>query len=106
MIASKPPAEAPIPTIGQPLFDFAFRGEVDLLLTPLEAREGDGFLFAFDFAAIAVLHVTAAMCLLQAAIRCTSRNCPSSTSSVLSFFPMRLPACCLSPFLTLSAFPS
>jgi hypothetical protein len=65
MIASKPPAEAPIPTIGQPLFDFAFRGEVDLLLTPLEACEGDGFFFAFDFAAIAVLHVTAAMCLLQ-----------------------------------------
>jgi len=84
--ASKPPAEPPMPTIGQPEFGFPRFGtcraglsgrslaeaegrRVDPVRAPLTVWEGGAFLFAFDFGGIALFYVRAVDLWTQAAIR-------------------------------------
>src|SRR5215475_11028656 len=66
--ASNPPAEPPMPTIGQPWFEF-FEGAAFERAAFAILAGGVAF-FAFDFAAIRVVHVTTRIPRLQVAILC------------------------------------
>ncbi len=79
--ASNPPADPPIPTIGQPKFRLAdFDADFALLdlncgdFVPLVfTREGDALDVAFRFAAMGGFYVTLRLCIAQAAIQDSAR---------------------------------